>query len=390
MAEIEFFKSKDSIFVSGTESLEKLQKNIQSKEDLNYLKVDYLGNHYHIPESSALQLQNFVAFIDCPKGTPMYPRSIEQLNLAESCGGKIYQVYEFKNGFYKIHTGNKYLWIKEIDVKPEFTRGYYAYFQEKTRLKRNRFSPIHLEKGARVLIYKKKGKNLWFKKRNYVYKENENSFLHPGLIDYKIKRAIIKSDSLLLSSRQESLRNEYIQKPIVLDIHSREKRTWYQSYIAKHGRVFWISKPISKKSYRLEDLLKKDVYDMGSSPVSSKIKFVAADGIYASYNGIDFKKLGRFNNLNLPIEFSKNGNLFIGNLVSFNQGKDFKSIFSWTDIHNKIGNRLVGKKLLYHSLRAKDTTGKNLHLVVKDRQHQFHFNVNNFGRELSLTKKVSL
>ncbi len=141
---------------------------------------------------------------------------------------------------------------------------------------------------------------------------------------------------------------------------------WHRSQIPHHGSVWWKTSHLKKqkKPFLLKntDLLSRKVFDMATSPIDPTKMFVSANGIFSSQNGLSWKKIELFGDMNYPIEFSKEGILYIGHYRSINHGKTFNSYIRWDHVIKEISEN--PKYLKLKDIKILDEKGSHLKILV--------------------------
>lgn len=142
---------------------------------------------------------------------------------------------------------------------------------------------------------------------------------------------------------------------------------WGQSRVPSLGHVWWpmvnlgakkmVSAPKNKISgqaasitsppsemrspYRLttKELFSREIFDLGSNPLSPSEQTVSADGVFISKNGIDWKQVTQFKEDNYPVAYSPTGEVFVGPYVSRDSGQSFQQWIKWDSLIAEIKNR---------------------------------------------------
>lgn len=119
---------------------------------------------------------------------------------------------------------------------------------------------------------------------------------------------------------------------------------WNLSWTKEHGSVWWNNKeelpePIEINKPKIlssEEIFKREIYDMASHPHNENIKIVSAKGVFLTRDNQSWQKIAFFENQNLPVIFSANGTLFVGQYKSEDVGKNFTFTFKWDVIASKV------------------------------------------------------
>ncbi len=188
---------------------------------------------------------------------------------------------------------------------------------------------------------------------------------------------VIKNNNAPVFQRPHSnskiiTRLKYLTRARQIKIHENQ---WHKSQIPHHGSVWWKTSHLEKSKKPLilknTDLLSRKVFDMATSPVNPTRMFISADGIFSSQDGISWKKIELFGNKNYPIEFSKEGVLYIGHYRSINHGKTFDSYIRWDHVIKEISNHKNLKYLKLKDIKILDEKGSHLKILVDTGNSKF-------------------
>lgn len=106
----------------------------------------------------------------------------------------------------------------------------------------------------------------------------------------------------------------------------KNKISWIQSRIKGHGLVWWKQNDISQeKVYTIDEILKKDIASVSFHPTNPLKAILSAHGVYMTEDGYHWKELKNFKKFHGPVHYFNDLMIFIGNYRSTDQGKTFEN-----------------------------------------------------------------
>lgn len=142
-----------------------------------------------------------------------------------------------------------------------------------------------------------------------------------------------------------------------LTIVGAKIQRWGQVRAPKIGMVWW---PITDSAEEgpgqsgplLErlptaSLFTRRIFDMAASASIPSLKFVSAQGIYRTLDGMEWSRIPLFKNENHPIAVTSGGPIFIGPYVSDDHGETFQQWIRWDSLvatikkKHKVGSRQI-------------------------------------------------
>lgn len=120
-------------------------------------------------------------------------------------------------------------------------------------------------------------------------------------------------------------------------------KRWGLSQIPKWGQLWWPDQTIESNIELIENfkpqaqtLKRSEVYQVQVSPTVPGLRFAStANGVFRSFDGKNWHPLPDFKN-GYPLRMAKNGTLFVGDKVSFDQGESFHDYIRWDRVLSSI------------------------------------------------------
>ena len=187
-------------------------------------------------------------------------------------------------------------------------------------------------------------------------------------------------------SQQSSLLSAWpaYQKVNVLSHHDVE---WKKSRVNSLGTIWWQA-PSSQKKKVIRKTQKKEkfdaIFDIASSPRSSKVKLISASGIFLQKDG-KTKRLSFFKNNNHPLSIAENGTFFIGPYLSTNQGQSFQPYIDWPSMANVLKLKSL-KSIKVQDIVIKDKVGQELSIEVQSSRGKNILYSRNQGKSWTLVQ----
>lgn len=119
-------------------------------------------------------------------------------------------------------------------------------------------------------------------------------------------------------------------------IKEKEMRKWHQSFLEKHGEVWWQEPNAKKKSdnpilLTTEELESRNVFAKATTHLKN-LTLASANGIFISKDNSTWKYLSQFGEDNYPVAIGPRNTLIVGDQISFDEGKNFQNYLKWDQI----------------------------------------------------------
>lgn len=142
-----------------------------------------------------------------------------------------------------------------------------------------------------------------------------------------------------------ALENEGPQKLSRAKIIQSDSDLWAISQVDGHGEVWWrkqtiFSENITEKESFIStaDILKKKIFSIAMSNLDPHQGLISAEGIFATQDGQNWFQIKQFGTKDTPVAIHKNGDWFVGDYRSSNQGKSFEPYIRWDWVAMTIEN----------------------------------------------------
>jgi SH3-like domain-containing protein len=119
-------------------------------------------------------------------------------------------------------------------------------------------------------------------------------------------------------------------------------------------------------SFLTADIFSRKIFDMAASPELPNLKFVSAQGVFRTIDGITWQKLTPFKDENYPIAVARQGAIFIGPYKSLDHGESFESFLRLDRLSSALRERWKAspRSLKILAIRALDSEGQKLELSL--------------------------
>lgn len=105
-----------------------------------------------------------------------------------------------------------------------------------------------------------------------------------------------------------------------------KKSIWVQSKIKGHGAIWWKAETEADDSvYTIDELLKKEIASVSFHPTNPLKAILSAHGAYMTEDGYHWKPLKQFKNFHGPVHYFNDLMIFVGNYRSTDFGKTFEN-----------------------------------------------------------------
>lgn len=130
-------------------------------------------------------------------------------------------------------------------------------------------------------------------------------------------------------------------------IQSFESVSWAVSKLAGHGDVYWKIGNVEKQlqntqigqTLSYDEILKKPIFSVAFHPKNPRTGLISAEGIFATEDGITWRKIPQFNNDNLPVAVSSDHEFFVGDHRSSDGGRTFQPFLKWEQMAGLMESR---------------------------------------------------
>lgn len=149
--------------------------------------------------------------------------------------------------------------------------------------------------------------------------------------------------------RKPSVKTPPLRAQLIISEQSHEY--WNLSKLDKHGEIWWKSNHpgippsslalsssnlIPRPFLLTDDLLKRDLYSIAFKSKESLAGLVSSQGVWRSLDGVNWFKISRFEDANLPVAIWPNGAWYVGSYKSVDQGKTFSPFIRWEKLTEAI------------------------------------------------------
>ncbi len=160
-----------------------------------------------------------------------------------------------------------------------------------------------------------------------------------------------------------------------LKIIGSQTLRWGLARLSESGEVWWpitneasdIEREIAhRESISTNDLFRRKIFDMASSPAIPSLKFVSAQGVFRTIDGKEWTKIPVFQDKNYPIAIAGLGSIFVGPFVSDDHGETFQQWIRWDTLvaSMKRIRHVSPKQLQIQEIRPEDPAGRRVVLKL--------------------------
>lgn len=155
-------------------------------------------------------------------------------------------------------------------------------------------------------------------------------------------------------------------------IKSWESLKWGVSTLPGHGEVFWkdegshpnLQAKTEDDSISFEEILKKPIFSVAFHPNNPRQGVIAAEGVFITADGLNWKKLAQFENDNLPVAISAEHEIFVGQYRSTDQAKSFHPFLKWEQIAAMIEGRSQKGSRILRLVRIQPLNAKKVEIEI--------------------------
>tara|TARA_B100001248_G_scaffold262707_1_gene261257 strand:+ start:2648 stop:3835 length:1188 start_codon:yes stop_codon:yes gene_type:complete len=221
----------------------------------------------------------------------------------------------------------------------------YAFCKKECRiyLEPNIMRPVSSLAARTRFIINKANKNFY-----QVQWKGKKHFVYAG--DVLVSKDLKQEQALYFykNNKLEEKQAIAVEKVAILE---QKEQHWLRSYIRGHGNVWWKASKQTPKSQTIittAELLKNKIFDIAKSK-SSKLQIASAGGIYRSFDGENWQKIDLFGQQDYPVDIDQNGDIYIGEYRSQDNGNHFHKFVRWPDIIHAVPD-LKNKKLVIQDI----------------------------------------
>lgn len=158
-----------------------------------------------------------------------------------------------------------------------------------------------------------------------------------------------------------------------LQVSSMQTLRWGFARLPDIGDIWWPiadgvveDKALPGERLSVDDLFKRKIFDMASSPAIPHLKFVSAQGVFRTTDGKEWTKLPVFQDKNYPIAIAGLGSIFVGPFVSDDHGETFSQWIRWDSLVATLrkSTRLTPQRLQIQEIRPEDPSGRRVVLKL--------------------------
>ncbi len=365
---------------TGHFDLKLLKKRALQYDQFEWLWVrDQKGNNGWVLKSSTLLPLDFSRQAILSKGEPVHPEpknyQLPQKTLAQSQVVALIQRHrDWYKIVYKDQGKNYYGWVRSRYLSPYSKDGGYFFSTVETHLraKPQMKSKILQKVDPGLPIIPLSTKDEWAlvsfgKKKGYIPLRNIKSrldvaikvrtpkgYFKPHNDLYKDKVLEIFTNPIWVGSGAYSL--ELKEQPSMtaatlavvepwqtLTLQGYSIKKWGKSHVSRWGELWWQDSTIESNVEIIQNLApqqtrlkKSEIYQIEKSPIIPGLQIASAThGVYRSFDGYQWHPLPSFKN-GYPIKFAKNGTLFVGDKISFDQGESFQHFIKWDEVFSAL------------------------------------------------------
>jgi len=326
---LSFYRNKESIFSSGSESRELLQKIREGDFFQHILRVKKDGVDFQLeakmalseidlsyqvidPSSGNLNYIIRCADLNCNLRTPTGESLSELKRRLMSWPGDLGKFVLWKPSlFIDAHTkqatqyapGSAFIilnlqheYVRVIDLNSPSKEGYLKFSDGISKLDMAQYVMIQ---------------NRWYQVK---YKTSEGLFLknfQRNPVIFSKVQAILTQPDLYLA--KEEVKNTPIKPRSQLQFVHESFEKWSFGKHPEHGIIWWKDSPEKKERLTLEQIQRRKIFSV-AHPVNKDFPILisAEGGIFYSDNGIEFIHLEQFGDQNWPVAIDPHGYLYVG------------------------------------------------------------------------------
>lgn len=324
-----FFKTLESTLPSGQASVTELEKKLISKESYSFAHI-IKDNQPLIVRGEDIFLDLDLSFFVIDQKTQSKKELLKRVGntyLIKNKDGKISnrlinEISPWPGDKGKIITWKETSFIRELDkktirIKPlqefKIIECIHDYALVKQLFYPYEIGYLALQDGISKfdLTEQALSKNKWV-----PVNHKQNGYL----ISNTKKIPLSRVDGLLTTPQKIIYLGENYKNVLVPRSQAYLKKMhleqWNQSHHTDYGFVWWQYPPpmevFESESWTLEEIKARNIFSVASHPLYPETLLVSAGGLFFSDDGLNFKKIKKFENQNWPVAISKEGSLYVG------------------------------------------------------------------------------
>ena len=337
--QVPFYKSTNSLFASGSTSLEQLKKNVVKSQKTT--DKFYQWNKIYFGEDELMPL-----FATHLSRYVIENSTNERLKVTDTNTKTLTVLNEKTDRASKVN-------INEVQADA-YDLGFAmslhdTYLRSQPNLKS--MVKTTIPQGTRFLVEKYEGGFAQIRYHSYkgyvniseiITKFDLASFIFSGnewqqvqkreydfIITSKDERISLNDIRGIITPRESGIIASSSQK---IPMWSKVKVTktnitkWQQSFLKGQGLVWWKpNREFERMYFTVDEILAKKISYASFHPENPYRGLVSANGVYITQNGQHWRKLPQFEDYNGPVHFFSNDLIFVGNFRSINGGKTFET-----------------------------------------------------------------
>lgn len=341
-----FFRSPQSTLTSGYKSIEDLQKKQVGSESLELFLIAKPEKLW-IPKSFTLVSIDLdiiepygLAYLPTSMALRQSPAWKSDVILHLTAGTKV-PIVQWSDNWIQVDFQNLRGWIDagSVITKYDFINEFYI----------------------RQSWHKSK-----YRDNDRLIDEQGQSYLISDLLKLKM------NSQLAVAIKADEQFNIKVRNHFTILDHKQEE--WKASDLNGHGLVYWkidsVRNPIIT-TMSSDELLQKEVTSSAFHPKNEKIGLVSADGIWMTTDGHTWQLIPGFKNQNHPVSINAQGDLVVGDYVSFDGGKNFIPILKWEDMARRFESETGRHARLFRIKDVNFMTNKELQMLIETGSEDF-------------------
>lgn len=150
-----------------------------------------------------------------------------------------------------------------------------------------------------------------------------------------VKALMTRPDLAMIA---QSLPAEGLRLRSFVTITSWDFVRWTLSRLPGHGEVYWKSllqnsrQSVAQDFLSFDEILKRPVFSVAFDPNNPRRGIISAEGIFKTEDGLNWERVKSFQNDNLPVAISPQGEFFVGSFRSTDSGKTFLPYLKWEQV----------------------------------------------------------
>lgn len=116
-----------------------------------------------------------------------------------------------------------------------------------------------------------------------------------------------------------------------IEVTSSNESNWIQSELKGHGSIWWkkpsseSKEPIEEQTVLVDELIRKPISSVSFHPKNPLKGILSSNGVYITDDGLHWRRIKQFYNYNGPVHYFNDLLIFVGNYRSTNNGRTFEN-----------------------------------------------------------------